>query len=147
MDLWTGILPLLEIRTESSRSKMAVVALVNKIRRRLVMLRVGTTGAEPLRPVVRYPRRLLRPHRGRGRRVPFWTVGNDNFVSQPASPQRRAAIRELDWRWGDDENDADAEAQHELHGWWAVCRYLLQSLLASGMCRGWTRAAGTYVHL
>jgi len=95
---------------------MAVVALVNKIRRRLVMLRVGTTGAEPLRPVVPYPRRLLRPHRGRGRRVPFWAVGNDNFVSQPPSAQRRADIRERDRRRGDDENDADAEAHEKLHG-------------------------------
>jgi len=145
MDLWTSILPLLEIRTENSHSKMAVVALVNKIRRRLVMLRVGTTGAEPLRPVVPYPRRLLRPHRGRGRRVPFWAVGNDNFVSQPASPQRRAAIRELDWRWGGDENDADAEAHEKLHGW-ASC-VLLSVVVASGMCRWWTRAAGSYVHL
>lgn len=115
MDLWTGILPLLEIRTEDSRSKMAVAALVNKIGRRLVMLRVGTTGAEPLGPVVRYPRRLLRPHGASGR-VPFWDVGNENSVSQPASPQRRVAIREQDRRRGDDENDADAEAQDELHG-------------------------------
>ena len=84
---------------------------------RSVMLRVGTTGAEPLRPIARYTRRrLLRPSRARGGRVPRRATGNDDRILQPAPPQGGAAIREPDRRRGDDEDDADAEAQDELHG-------------------------------
>jgi hypothetical protein len=85
--------------------------------RRLVMLRVGTTGAEPLRPIARYiRRRLLRPSRARSGRVPRRAAGNDDHVLQPAPPHGGVAIRKLDRRRGDDEDDADAEAQDALHG-------------------------------
>ena len=81
--------------------KMAAVPLCHHDHMvgRLVMLRVGTTGAEPLRPIARYiRRRLLRPRRAGGGRVPCRAAGNDDRILQPAPPKGGTAIREPDRR-------------------------------------------------